>query len=110
MPDFVFQGASPGMYPMLRDSFGILVGTVEPGDLARFDAAPDADWQPYEDAPTSPGWEPHTDSTGAPGWRLSEAGEQAADETPDAPSTSDQDPGGETTPDDDTAPSGQEEG
>ena len=44
MPDFQFIGASPGMYPMLRDASGLPVGTVEPGDVAAFDVAPDADW------------------------------------------------------------------
>jgi len=48
VPDFEFRGASPGMYPMLRDARGAQVGTVTPGDVAEFDQAPDADWQPYE--------------------------------------------------------------
>ena len=50
MPDFVFVGASPGMYPMLRDLYGAPVGTVEPGDVAAFEEAPDADWTPCEPA------------------------------------------------------------
>ena len=54
MPDFEFRGASPGMYPMLRDSSGLPVGTVDPGDVAAFDAAPDADWVPAGDAPPQP--------------------------------------------------------
>ena len=48
MPDFEFRGASPGMYPMLRDAYGVPAGTVKRGDVLRFDAAPDADWVPYE--------------------------------------------------------------
>ena len=48
MPDFVFRGASPGMYPMLRDSYDVPAGTVKPGDVMALDEAPDADWVPYE--------------------------------------------------------------
>ena len=47
MPDFTYTGA-PGMYPMLRDAYGVQVGTVTPGDVAEFDEAPDAGWVPYE--------------------------------------------------------------
>ena len=50
MPDFTFCG-SEGMYPMLRDAYGVLLGTVKPGDAAEFSEAPDPDWQPYEGEP-----------------------------------------------------------
>ena len=33
---------------MLRDAYGVNVGTVKPGDVLEFDQAPDADWVPYE--------------------------------------------------------------
>jgi hypothetical protein len=48
MPDFEYIGHSPGMYPMLRDSYNVPAGTVKPGDVLRFEEAPDADWVPYE--------------------------------------------------------------
>lgn len=48
MPDFEYRGAAPGLYPTLRDAYGVLAGTVTPGDVLEFDAAPDADWQPYQ--------------------------------------------------------------
>jgi len=54
MPDFEYIGASPGMYPMLRDSSGLPVGTVEPGDTAAFDVAPDADWVPCNGSEAQP--------------------------------------------------------
>ena len=50
MPDFEFRGASPGMYPMLRDAYGVPAGTVKPGDVLHFEEAPDGDWVPYEAA------------------------------------------------------------
>ena len=46
MPDFTYTG-QPGMYPMLRDAYGVNAGTVTPGDVLEFDKAPDADWVPY---------------------------------------------------------------
>ena len=47
MPDFEYRGPSPGMFPMLRDSFGVPAGTVKPGDVMRLDEDPGADWVPY---------------------------------------------------------------
>ena len=47
MPDFTYTGAE-GNYPMLRDAYDVPAGTVKPGDVLRFDQAPDADWVPYE--------------------------------------------------------------
>ena len=54
MPDFTYTGA-PGLYPLLRDAYGVNVGTVTPGDVAEFDEAPDADWVPYEAGGDEPG-------------------------------------------------------
>ena len=95
MPDFTYNGPSPGAYPMLRDASGALVGTVEPGDVLEFDQAPDAGWEPYE---------PPTD-TGSSG--KAKRGRTAAAD-PDAPPPGSGDPG--AAQDDDTAgESGSEE-
>jgi hypothetical protein len=48
VPSFTYAGHSPGLYPTLRDAYGVLAGLVEPGDVLEFSAAPDADWVPYE--------------------------------------------------------------
>ena len=48
MPDFEYRGASPGMYPTLRDAYDVPAGTVKPGDVMALDEAPDPDWVPYE--------------------------------------------------------------
>ena len=97
MPDFVFRGASPGLYPMLRDARGALAGTVTPGDVREFDAAPDPDWQPCE-------------GSGDTGSAEAAQPEAAPDEppAPDQPDDSPEPPAGEQDHDD-TAGDGQEE-
>ena len=47
MPDFVYRGTER-VYPETRDAFGVNLGTVKPGDILRFDQAPDQWWTPYE--------------------------------------------------------------
>jgi hypothetical protein len=48
VPSFTYAGHSPGLYPTLRDAYGVLAGLVEPGDVLEFDQAPDPDWVPYQ--------------------------------------------------------------
>lgn len=94
MPDFTYRGASggssPGLYPMLRDAYGVLAGTVTPGDVLEFSQAPDADWVPYEGGDDNDGRSEQGQGSG---------GEQHEDEHD----------GTGTDQDDDTAGTGQEE-
>ena len=82
MPDFVFRGAIPGMYPMLRDSYDVPAGTVKPGDVMALDEAPDADWVPYEDERAGIESDPDpADVPGGPGDSGSEQDHDTAGET-----------------------------
>ena len=75
MPDFVYTG--PGgerVYPETKDSYGVPLGMVKPGDVARLDAAPDQFWAPYE---------------GGQGGTEGESGEPSA--APETPETAPQD-------------------
>jgi hypothetical protein len=47
MPDFRYAGPGTRTYPETRDRYGVLVGTVEPGDVLELDEAPDQWWVPY---------------------------------------------------------------
>lgn len=91
MPDFEYRGPSPGAYPMLRDAYGVLAGTVTPGDVLEFGEAPDADWAAYE------GGDENDDDRSEQGQGSGAGGEQH------------EDAGAGTDQDDDTAGTGQEE-
>lgn len=52
MPDFTYTGGTERVYPETRDSYGVNLGLVKPGDVFRLDAAPDQFWAPYEDGET----------------------------------------------------------
>lgn len=58
MPEHFYTG-EPGRYPVLRDSTGLLVGDVKPGDTRDFGEPPDPHWLPVE------GNEDHAALTGA---------------------------------------------
>lgn len=47
MPEHFYTGTS-GHYPMGRDTSGLLLGAVEPGDVRDLDEAPDPAWLPVE--------------------------------------------------------------
>lgn len=52
MSDFVFRGPYPTTYPEAKDSYGVNLGTVKPGDVLRLVRAPDHYWAPYEGGET----------------------------------------------------------
>jgi hypothetical protein len=48
MPDYRFTAPIPYDYPASRDSYGVPLGTVKPGDVLRLDGPPDMWWVPWE--------------------------------------------------------------
>lgn len=99
MPDFEYRGHSPGLYPMLRDARGALAGTVGPGDVLEFDAAPDGDWRPCEAGGDERGGieseaDPADVPAAPPPWNLTPRGE--AGSSPDPGSEQDDDTAGNT--------------
>jgi hypothetical protein len=94
MPDFVYNGPGERFYPESRDSYGVRLGTVQPGDVARFDEAPDQWWRPYEAqaAGEADGAEVRSDDAGEAGAAEADAPAPPGDpdataqpEPPDAP-------------------------
>ena len=71
MPEYTFDGLSPMFFPETRDSAGVLLGQVDPGDICTLDEAPDSLlWHETTDeeriaAAEAPGWHEHP-GTGEP--------------------------------------------
>lgn len=78
MSDFVYNGPGERFYPESRDSFGVRLGTVQVGDVARFDEPPDQWWRPYDGGGEGEAGTAEADAPAPPG--DPEAGEPA---TPD---------------------------
>jgi hypothetical protein len=49
MPPLRFTAPIPYDYPASRDSYGVPLGTVKPGDVLDLPEPPDRWWTPYED-------------------------------------------------------------
>jgi hypothetical protein len=80
MPDLVFRGPAPYDYPATRDVYGVLLRTVNPGDVARLEQAPDIWWVPYEGPGADEGVpEPPADAPAATD-QTSEAGVTGSEE------------------------------
>lgn len=45
MPEYLYAGLTGMTYPESRDTTGVLIGDVEPGDTRDLDAPPDSYWQ-----------------------------------------------------------------
>jgi hypothetical protein len=75
---FTHSREVPHDYPATRDSYGVLLGLVQPGDVLDLPEAPDLYWQPYEGEGVSPAPEPPVSPETAP--QTSEAGETGSEE------------------------------
>jgi hypothetical protein len=49
VPDFTYQGPGERVYPESRDSRGVNLGLVTPGDIRDLDEAPDGMWLPLSE-------------------------------------------------------------
>jgi hypothetical protein len=81
MPSYRFTAEIPYDYPASRDSYGVLLGTVKPGDVLDLPEPPDMWWTPYEDGSEGEATpEPQPDASPATD-QTSEAGESGSEES-----------------------------
>jgi hypothetical protein len=69
MPNFVHTRETEWYYPAIRDSYGVPLKVVGPGDVLDLTEPPDMFWLPYEgDGTPAPDVQPaQTEEAGAPG-------------------------------------------